>query len=111
MKIRLSCATLFITNDAITRAPNSKETVTTSDFQLSSEVKQEVYKQLVMANYLGDIELVNNCHSNQFEEYDLQVYINGGEREFHWSSCDESPAGVKFTKIAEYIIAQSEMKE
>lgn len=94
-----------------TRAPNSKETVTTSDFQLSSEVKQEVYKQLVMVNYLGDIELVNNCHSNQFEEYDLQVYINGGEREFHWSSCDESPAGVKFTKIAEYIIAQSEMKE
>lgn len=93
-----------------TRILNSKETETTSDFHLSLEVKQEVYKQLVMANYLGDIELVNNCHSKKFEEYDLKLYINRGEREFHWSSCDESPAGVKFTHIAEYIIAQSEMK-
>lgn len=95
----------------MTKVMNSKETMTTSDFQLSSKVKQEVYKQLVMANYLGDIELKNNCHTENTEEYYFKVYINGGEREFNWSSCDESAEGSKFSRIAEYIIAQSEMKQ
>ncbi|MCG7345194.1 DUF4362 domain-containing protein [Sporosarcina sp. ACRSL] len=94
-----------------TEVINSKEARSTSDFQLSSKVKQEVYKLLITANYLGDIELNSNCHSEEFKEYYLKVYINGGEREFHWSSCDQSSDSAKFTEIAEYIITQSEMKQ
>lgn len=93
-----------------TKVISSKETMTTSDFQLSSKAKQEVYKQLVMAN-IGNIELKSNCNLENSEKYYLKVYINSGEREFNWSSCDESPGAAKFTRIAEYIIAQSEMKQ
>src|SRR5690606_32471236 len=89
---------------------NSKETRITSDFQLSSKAKQEVYKLLVMAN-LGYIELKSDCNIENSEKYYLKVYINNGEREFNWFSCDESPEAAKFTRIAEYIIAQSEMKQ
>ena len=94
-----------------TKVLNSSETSTTSDFQMSSKVKQEIFKQLVMANYLGDIELKTNCHTESLEEYYLKVYINGGQRDFRWSSCDESSEGTKLTRIAEYIIAQSEIKQ
>lgn len=94
-----------------TKVINSKETRTTSDFQLSMKVKQEIYKQLITANYLGDIDLKNNCHSDESTEYFLKVYINGGQREFHWSSCDQSLKGAKFTEIAEYIIMQFEIKQ
>ena len=66
----------------VTKVINSKETSTTSDFQLSSKVKQEIFKQLVMANYLGDIELKTNCQYRKSEDYYLKVYINGGDREY-----------------------------
>ena len=95
----------------VTKVLNSKETSTTSDFQMSSKVKQEIFKQLVMANYLGDIELKTNCYTESTEDYYLKVYINGGQQEFRWSSCDESSEGTKLTRIAEYIIDQSEMKQ
>ena len=94
----------------VTKVINSKETSTTSDFQLSTQVKQEIYKQLMMANYLGDIELKTNV-IRKSEDYYLKVYINGGDREYHWSNCDEGSEGIKFTEIAEYIIIQSEMEQ
>ncbi|MDN4608668.1 DUF4362 domain-containing protein [Sporosarcina highlanderae] len=81
----------------------------TNDLQMSPKVKQEVFKRLVLT--LSDIELETNCHTKKFEEYNLKVYINSAEEEFHWSSCDKSSQGAKFTKIAEYIIAQSEMEQ
>ena len=47
----------------VTKVINSKETRTTSDFQLSAQVKQEIFKRLVMANYLGDLDLKTTCQS------------------------------------------------
>ncbi|MCM3637620.1 DUF4362 domain-containing protein [Sporosarcina luteola] len=97
--------------EEVTKVINSKETRTTSDFQLSTQVKQEVFKRLVMANYLGDLDLKTTCQSEESRDYYLKVYINGGDREYHWSSCDQGSDGVKFTEIAEYIIMQSEMEQ
>lgn len=94
-----------------TKVINSKETRTTSDFQLSTHVKQEIFKSLIMANYLGDLDLKTTCQSVESKNYYLKVYINGGDREYHWSNCDQGSDGAKFTEIAEYIIMQSEMEQ
>ncbi len=80
-------------------------------FQLSTHVKQEIYKRLITANYLGDLDLKTTCQSVEFEDYYLKIYINGGDREYHWSNCDHGSDGVKFTEIAEYIIIQSEKEQ
>ncbi len=95
----------------VTKVINSKETRAIRDFQLSTQVKQEIFKRLVVANYLGDLDLKNTCQSAESKDYYLKVYINGGNREYHWSSCDQGPDGLKFTDIAEYIIVQSEMEQ
>jgi hypothetical protein len=83
----------------------------TSDFVLAENVKQEVYKRLVFANYLAEKDLETTCGSKDSMNYYLKVYINGAQREYRWSACDQSPDGVRLTKIAEYIIQQSEKKQ
>jgi len=90
---------------------SAKETEVTSDFVLPASVKQEVFKQLVFANYLAKKDLVTSCKSKESMNYNLKVYINGGQHTIRWSTCDQSPDGIKFTKIADYIIKQSEMKQ
>lgn len=82
-----------------------------SDLNLAMDVKQEVYKRLVLANYLGEKELTNSCDKEGSTDYFIKVHINGGNREFQWSDCDQSLDGVKFTKIANYIIEQSSNKQ
>lgn len=86
------------------------ETNVKSDFVLAERVRQEVYKKLVFANYLAEKDLEVTCDSEEAMNYFLKVYINGGQREYSWSACDQSNDGVKFTQIAEYIIQQSEQE-
>jgi len=90
---------------------NGNKTRTTSDFKLSTPVKQEIFKRLIKANYLGDFNLKTSCQSEESKDYYLKVYINGGDREYHWSSCDQGSDALKFTEIAEYMIMQSEMEK
>lgn len=78
-----------------------------SDLNIAMDVKQEVYKRLVFANYLGEKELTSSCDTEGSTNYFLKVHINGGKQEFLWSDCDQSLDGVKFTNIANYIIEQS----
>ncbi|WP_423410263.1 DUF4362 domain-containing protein [Heyndrickxia sp. MSNUG] len=85
-----------------------KENGTTEPFQMADNVKQELYKRLVFANYLDDKETFTSCDRPNAIKYNLKVYINGGDREISWKDCDESLYGLKFTKIANYIIAQTE---
>ena len=87
---------------------SADETKVISDFVLAANVKQEVYKRLVFANYLADKDFETTCDSKESMNYFLMVHINGGKREFRWSACDQSNGGKKFTEIAEYIISQSE---
>lgn len=89
---------------------NATETQEISDFEMSESVKQEVYKKLVFANYLGEKKLKANCDKEDAIKYQLKVHINGGQREFRWAACDQSLDGLKFTEIAEYMIEQSEKK-
>jgi hypothetical protein len=74
-------------------------------------VKQEVYKKLVFANYLAEKVLGTKCDKKDAMKYQLKVHINGGQREFQWTACDQSVDGVKLTEIAEYMIEQSQMKK
>lgn len=82
-----------------------------SDFVFAESVKQEVYKKLVFANYLPEKDLGTTCGSKESMNYFLKVYINGGQREYRWSACNQRDADVKFTEIAEYIIQQSEKEK
>ena len=88
-----------------------KENGTTEPFHMAENVKQEVYKRLVFANYLDEKESIASCNRPNAIKYNLKVFINGGKREISWKDCDESQDGVKFTKIANYIIGQSEQKQ
>ncbi|WLR57460.1 DUF4362 domain-containing protein [Mesobacillus subterraneus] len=88
-----------------------KENGTTESFQMAENVKQELYKKLVFANYLGEKELVTTCDRPNAIQYNLMVYINGGQQELTWKQCDESLDGLKFSEIANYIIAQSEQEQ
>jgi hypothetical protein len=87
------------------------ENGTTEPFHMKKNVKQELYKRLVFANYLDEKVVVASCNRPNSIKYNLMVYINGGKREFIWKDCDESLHGEKFTKIANYIITQSEQQQ
>lgn len=101
-----------ITKSITTEKENSTiETNVKSDSVVAASVKQEVYKRLVFAYYLAEKDLETKCKSKESMNYYLKVHINGGQREFRWSECDQSPEGLKFTEIAEYIIKQSEKKQ
>lgn len=89
---------------------SADETNVKSDVVLAERVRQEVYKKLVFANYLAEKDLEITCDSTESTNYFLKVYINGGQREYSWSACDQSNDGVRFTQIAEYIIQQSEQR-
>ncbi|MBS4219489.1 DUF4362 domain-containing protein [Bacillus sp. FJAT-49711] len=97
-------------NEINTKTNTVKKDSKENDLNLPASVKQEVYKKLVFANYLAEIDFNTSCPSKEVKNYNLMVYINGGDREFSWSTCDRSSDGIKFTEIAEYIIQQSEKK-
>ncbi|BBH20662.1 hypothetical protein Back11_20070 [Paenibacillus baekrokdamisoli] len=75
-----------------------------SDFRLTSAMKQEAYKQMVLANYLGEKKLSNVCKKSPYVSYSLEVRINSGKRDFSWAACDTSEDGLVMTKLAENII-------
>lgn len=73
--------------------------------QLNEKDKQEVYKQLVLANYLNSKPSSDACtKEKQTDTYSMYVKINGADRTFNWKSCESSEKTNKFTDIAEYII-------
>lgn len=89
---------------------NNQETQSKNDFELPESIMQEVYKKLVLMNYLGEKDLQAKCDKEDAMNYQLNVHINGGQREFQWTSCDQSYDGLKLTEIAEYVIEQSEIE-
>lgn len=89
----------------------ASEAQTIGDLQATTAMQQEVYKRLVLANYLEEKNFTNSCDTNGSINYDLQVRINDGQRDYEWNACDESADGVKFTDIANYIIEQSKQEQ
>jgi len=90
---------------------NTNETQVIADFEMPESVMQEVYKRLVLANYLGEKELMASCKSEDAMNYYMKVYINGGDQEYRWTSCDQSWDAVKLTEIVQFIIEQSEINQ
>lgn len=87
------------------------ETATLESFQLSAEERQDIYRKMVMMNYLGDKKLSAACDREPHETYYLKVLINGGSREYEWSECDRSEDGLSMTGIMTVIRSIIEKRE
>lgn len=94
-------------NNSLIMESSETGTQISSELNISMDVKQEVYKRLVFANYLSEKAFTNSCDKESSTDYFLKVHINSGNREFQWRDCDQSLDGANFTKIANYIIEQS----
>lgn len=79
--------------------------VEVSDFQLSKDYHQKIYKKMVLSNYLGKKQLSTACSQKSENSYRLKVKINSGFREFQWSDCDNSEDGKTMTGLAKEIIS------
>ncbi|WP_060671100.1 DUF4362 domain-containing protein [Rossellomorea vietnamensis] len=76
--------------------------------ELNDEDKQEVYKQLVLANYLNSKPTSDECpKGKQADNYLMKVKINGGNHTLNWNACGSHEISKPFTDIAEYIIYAS----
>ncbi|MFC7062902.1 DUF4362 domain-containing protein [Halobacillus seohaensis] len=71
-------------------------------FQFTKEERDQIYKQLVIGNYLGDKNLGDTCREKP--DYSLKVMINGVEKSFEWSDCDSGENVDEMTEMAEKII-------
>ncbi|WP_394137830.1 DUF4362 domain-containing protein [Cytobacillus oceanisediminis] len=80
------------------------EMVTVSDFQFSEEELNRIYKAMIFANYLSEKKLSDSCKQKPYESYELTVWINGGERHFEWTECDQSPDGQKMSAMKDQIL-------
>jgi hypothetical protein len=77
--------------------------------ELNDEDKQEVYKQLVLANYLNSKPESDECpKEKQADNYFMKVKINGGNHTLNWNACGSHERSKPFTDIAEYIIHASQ---
>ncbi|GHH96918.1 DUF4362 domain-containing protein [Neobacillus kokaensis] len=80
------------------------ETVAVGDFQFSKKELNQIYKLLKFSNYLGDKNLTTKCNQKPHERYELNVWINSGERHFEWTECDHSSDGKEMTKLVHDIL-------
>lgn len=80
------------------------EMIEVSDFQLSAKQKQEIYKKMVLSNYLAEKKLSNVCNQKPHIGYSLHVKINGGTVEHNWTECDISEEGLRMTELANDIV-------
>ncbi len=72
-----------------------------NNFYLTNGERNRLYKLLIMENYFGDKEVTNECRESP--EYSLRVVINGNEKHYQWSSCDEGQDVEAMTEMAESI--------
>ncbi|MDP4085314.1 MAG: DUF4362 domain-containing protein [Bacillota bacterium] len=75
-----------------------------NDFQLSKEDMNNVYKLMILSNFLEEKKLSKKCNQKPSGSYELDVWINSALRHFKWSECDNSKDGKEMTKLAIGII-------
>jgi hypothetical protein len=80
------------------------ETVAVSDFQFSKMEMNVIYKQMLFSNYLGEKKLSTECNQKPFKSYEMNVWINSGERHFEWSECDKSYDGQEMSELVANIL-------
>ncbi|MEK3987372.1 DUF4362 domain-containing protein [Paenibacillus sp. FSL K6-3166] len=80
------------------------EVVEVSDFELSEQERGQIYKEMVLANYLDEKELSTECNRKPAVSYDLSVQINSGERHYQWTECQNTEDDGQMTELAQTII-------
>jgi len=80
------------------------EVVEVSDFELSEQERGQIYKEMVLANYLDEKELSTECNRKPVASYDLSVQINSGERHYQWTECQNTEDDGQMTELAQAII-------
>jgi len=80
------------------------EVVEASDFELSEQERGQIYKEMVLTNYLGEKELSTECNRKPAVSYDLSVQINSGERHYQWTECQNNEDDGQMTELAQAII-------
>lgn len=98
-------------NQKLVKDLQNGETVTVSDFQFNRKELNQIYKAMVLANYLDEKNLTSDCNQKPHESYELTVWINGAERHFEWSECDKSKHGLQMKKMKNEIIRVIEENE
>ncbi|WP_052380617.1 DUF4362 domain-containing protein [Paenibacillus camerounensis] len=86
-------------------------TVEASDFRLPHAKLQSIYRELVLAGYMQDKTLTEACNRKPAVTYALLVEMNGNERNFAWSECDQSADGKVMTALAQSIISEVQESE
>ncbi|WP_438495153.1 DUF4362 domain-containing protein [Paenibacillus sp. IHBB 3054] len=74
------------------------------DFLLSQQDQQRIYREMVLANYLRDKEVSEECNMKPYVSYELETTINAREQHYIWSECDNSRDGTEMTALAKFII-------
>lgn len=80
------------------------EVAEVSDFQLSAEERQQIYKEMVLSKYLGEKELSTECNRKPAVSYDLTVQNNNGEHHYKWTECKNTEDDGQMTELAQAII-------
>lgn len=98
-------------NQELVKDLQNGEMVTVSDFQFSEEELNRIYKAMIFANYLSEVNLSDSCNQKPYESYELTVWINSGERHFEWTECDKSPDGKKMSAMKDQILETLKQNE
>lgn len=72
-----------------------------SDFQLNKEERQNIYKKMVLSNFLSEKKFATCIEK---PNYYLKVKINGAVHEYNWSDCPNSEDNKIMTDLAKTII-------
>lgn len=80
------------------------EVAEVSDFELTAQERGQIYKTMVLANYLNEKELSTECNIKPVVTYDLTVLINSGERHYQWTECNNTKDDEQMTELAQAII-------
>jgi hypothetical protein len=75
------------------------EEVGVSDFQFSKDEMNQIYKLMILSNYLEEKKLSTQCNKKPFISYELTVWINDAQRHFAWSECDKSKDGKQMSEL------------
>ncbi|WP_413303511.1 DUF4362 domain-containing protein [Bacillus sp. 1P10SD] len=81
------------------------EAVGVSDFQFSKDEMNQIYKLMILSNYLEEKKLSTKCNMKSFVSYELNVWINDAQRHFAWSECDKSKDGKQMSELVSDIKA------
>ena len=80
------------------------KTVTVNDFQFSKEEMNNIYKKMVLLNYLKDKDLEDSCEEEHRESYELKVWVNSASVHYKWDECDKSEDGQEMTALIHEIV-------